>query len=119
MKLKVNDTVMVIAGKDKGKSGKIMKIDRKNSRVTVEKINMLTKHVKKTYNRPGEKITYEGSLSVSNVMAIDPKSGKPTRLSYKKLANGKKERVTQKSQVSFDNISTSTATPKTSKKKAK
>jgi large subunit ribosomal protein L24 len=118
MKFKVNDLVMVISGKDKGKSGKITKIDSKNNRVTVEKVNMRVKHVKKTYNKAGEKITFEASLSASNVMAVDPKTGKPTRIKHKKLANGKKERVTTKSNVSFDNV-TSSAAPKTTKKKAK
>lgn len=118
MKFKVNDLVMVISGKDKGKSGKITKVDRKNNRVTVEKLNLRVKHQKKTYNKAGEKITFEAPLPASNVMAIDPKSGKPTRLQYKKLANGKKERVTSKSGVSFDNV-ISSAAPKTTKKKAK
>jgi len=105
---------MVIAGKDKGKSGKITKINRKTNRVTVEKINMRIKHIKKTSGQAGEKITFEGSLSASNVMAIDPKTGKPTRIKYKALANGKKERVTSKSSVSLDNVSESAA-PKAAK----
>ena len=117
MKLKVNDQVMVITGKDKGKSGRITKVDRKNNRVTVEKVNLRVKHIKKTYNKAGEKITYEAPLSAANVMVLDPKSGKPTRVNYKKLASGKKERVATKSGNSLDNI-TDTAAPKTSKKKA-
>ena len=111
---------MVTAGKDKGKSGRITKVDRKNNRVTVEKVNMRVKHIKKTYNKVGEKITYEAPLSSSNVMVLDPKSGKPTRVSYKKLANGKKERIATKSGNSLDNIAdTAAAASKTSKKKVK
>lgn len=118
MKLKVNDQIMVIAGKDKGKSGKITKVDRKNNRVTVEKLNLRTKHIKKTHNQAGEKITFEAPISASNVMALDPKSGKPTRIVYKALINGKKERVSQKSGSSLDNVADS-STAKTTKKKAK
>ena len=116
MKFKVNDLVMVISGKEKGKSGKISKVDHKNNKVTVEKLNMRVKHVKKTFNKAGEKITFEAPLAAANVMAIDPKSGKPTRIKYKKLANGKKERLTVKSDVSFDNLTTTVKTT-TSKKK--
>lgn len=118
MKLKVNDQVMVIAGKDKGKSGKITKVDRKNNKVTVEKVNLRVKHVKKRQNQPGEKITFEAPLSASNVMVLDPKSGKPTRVQYKVLASGKKERIAVKSQSSLDNAS-STSSKATSKKKSK
>ncbi len=107
---------MVIAGKDKGKSGKIMRINRKNNRVTVEKVNMRIKHVKKSANQVGEKITFEAALSASNVMVIDPKSGKPSRIKRKLLANGKKERVSAKSGVSLDNVSESAA-PKAAKAK--
>ncbi len=104
MKLKVNDQVMVIAGKDKGKTGRITKIDHKKNRVTVEKINLRTKHIKKRQGQAGEKITYEAPLSASNVMALDPKTGKPTRIARKKLASGKKERIAVKSAVSLDNV---------------
>lgn len=118
MKLKLNDLVMVIAGKDKGKSGKITKIDHKKNRVTVEKINMRTKHIKARQNQPGEKISLEAPLSASNVMAIDPKTSKPTRIQYKELANGKKERISSKSKTSLDN-QTADAPKTTTKKKSK
>jgi len=117
MKLKLNDLVMVIAGKDKGKSGKITKLDHKNNRVTVEKVNLRTKHVKAKQNQPGEKISYEAPLSASNVMAIDPKTSKPTRIHYKVLANGKKERVSSKSKTSLDNQSAEAPATKTATKK--
>jgi large subunit ribosomal protein L24 len=117
MKLKVNDQVMVIAGKDKGKTGRVTKIDRKNNRVTVEKINLRTKHVKKRQGQAGEKITYEAPLAASNVMALDPKSGKPTRISNKKLASGKKERIAVKSGSSLDNVSVPSAKKSPAKKK--
>lgn len=118
MKLKVNDQVMVIAGKDKGKSGRITKIDHKKNRVTVEKVNLRTKHIKKRQGQTGEKISYEASLAASNVMIVDPKTGKPTRVKHKKLASGKKERLSVKSDVSLDNL-TIASPKKTAKKKDK
>lgn len=117
MKLKVNDQVMVIAGKDKGKTGQITKIDHKKNKVTVSKVNLRIKHIKKRQNQPGEKISFEAPLSASNVMVIDPKSGKPTRIKHKKLVSGKKERLSVKSESSLDNITTTVA-KKTRKKKA-
>ena len=118
MKLKLNDLVMIIAGKDKGKSGKITKIDHKNNRITVEKVNMRTKHIKAKQNQPGEKISFEAPFSASNAMVIDPKTSKPTRIQYKVLASGKKERISSKSQTSLDN-QTADAPKTTSKKKSK
>ena len=92
MKIKLNDEVLVIAGKDRGKKGKILRVFEKTGRVVVEKINMRTRHIKKTASRPGEIIHYEGPLNASNVMVLDPKTGKPTRIGYK-IENGKKVRI--------------------------
>jgi large subunit ribosomal protein L24 len=97
MKIKKEDQVIVTAGKDKGKKGKVLRIMRKANRVVVEKINMRTKHLKKTSSGPGEIIHFEAPLNASNVMVVDSKSGKPTRIGYKKLENGKKVRVAKKS----------------------
>lgn len=102
MKLKLNDKVLVIAGKDRGKTGKIIRVDHKNSRVTVEKVNIRTKHIRKTQQRAGERIQYEAPLHASNVMILDPKENKPTRIGYKRLANGKKERISKLSGTSLD-----------------
>jgi len=103
MKLKLDDKVRIIAGKDKGKSGKIIKIDRKKNRITVEKANMRIKHIKKSISNPsGDKITYEAPFSACNAMIIDPQNEKPTRIQYKMLSNGHKERIAVTSQVSLD-----------------
>lgn len=102
MKLKVNDLVQVIAGKDKGKRGKITRIDRKNDKVVVEKINMRKKHIRKSANKPGEIITFEGPIHISNVMIICPETDKPTRIGYQKTKDGKKERISKKSGASLD-----------------
>lgn len=106
MKLKTGDKVVVITGKDKGKEGKITKILRKQNKLVVEKVNMRTKHIKKTQNRAGEKITFEAAMDASNVMLICPDTGKRTRIGYRKLADGKKERFSKKSNQSIDKVTT-------------
>jgi large subunit ribosomal protein L24 len=103
MKIKVGDKVMIITGKDKGKSGHVIAVYAKQNRVKVEKLNLRIKHIKKKQGQPGEKITFEAPLNASNVMVIDPKTSKPTRIRYQKLASGKKERISTKSGLSIDN----------------
>jgi large subunit ribosomal protein L24 len=105
MKIKVNDNVLVITGKDKGKTGKVTKVYKKTNKVVVEKLNIRIKHIKKTNQRAGEKISFEAPMDASNVMIIDPKEGKPTRVGYKKLEKNKKERISRLSGTSLDNIS--------------
>jgi large subunit ribosomal protein L24 len=90
-KLKKNDLVMVISGKEKGKTGRILKLDLKKGRVVIEGVNMVKKAVRrKDQNDRGGIIEIEGSVHISNVQAID-KNGKPTRLTYK-LGGGEKVR---------------------------
>lgn len=119
MKVKLNDKVLVISGKEKGKSGKIMRIQSKNNKVVVEKLNMRTKHIKKTSTRPGEKIHFEGAMAVSNVMVLCSSCSKPTRVGYKVLENGKKERVCKKCNQSLDASIAATATKAKGTKKIK
>jgi large subunit ribosomal protein L24 len=92
MKLKVGDNVVIKTGKDKGKTGKILKIDREKTRVQVEKINLQTKFSKKTANAPGQKIQKEGFIHASNVMVLCPKTNKPTRVGKRVLKDGTRER---------------------------
>lgn len=96
MKLKVNDQIVVISGKDKGKSGKIMKVLKKSNKVTVEKINIRTKHIKKKQDKAGEKIQYEAAFNASNVMLLCPACNKKTRVGYKTAKDSKKERICKK-----------------------
>jgi|WetSurMetagenome_2_1015567.scaffolds.fasta_scaffold53037_2 large subunit ribosomal protein L24 len=117
MKLKVNDKVLIIAGKDKGKVGKITRIVHKHNRIVVENVNMRTKHIKKQPQRAGEKIVYEAPFSASNAMILDPGMNKPTRIGYKVLENGKKERISKISGVSLDNIPVEAAAEETAPKK--
>ena len=91
MKIKKGDTVKVIAGKDKDKEGKVISVDRKNGRVLVEGVNMLTKHTKPSAsNQEGGIIHQEGALDISNVMLVV--DGKATRVGFK-VEDGKKVRV--------------------------
>ncbi|MEK7085962.1 MAG: 50S ribosomal protein L24 [Patescibacteria group bacterium] len=104
MKVQLNDQVAIIAGKDKGKKGKIMKVLRKQDAVVVEKINIRTKHINKKENKPGERIKFEAPVHVSNVMLICPHCGKLTRVGYKKLTKGKKQRICKKCKEGVDKI---------------
>ncbi len=103
MKLSHGDAVIVTAGKDKGKKGTIMRVLATQNRVIVSGVNMVTKHVKKTTQEAGKKITYEVSLHASNVAILDPKTGKPTRVGYTlDKATGKKTRIAKASGVTLE-----------------
>ena len=96
--VKKDDTVFIITGKDKGKKGRILAAYPRENRVLVEGVNMVKKHTKPSQKNPqGGIISQEAPIHVSNVMLADPKSGKPTRISYKVLDNGEKVRVAKKS----------------------
>jgi len=106
MKIKVKDKVLVLAGKYKGKVGNVIRIYKKTNRVTVEKINIRTKHVKKTATRAGQIIKYEAPFDASNVMIICPNCNKAVRVrasiqekvssKKKAVSAGKKYRVCKK-----------------------
>jgi large subunit ribosomal protein L24 len=96
-KLKVNDKVQVLAGKDKGKQGKILSINFKTNRVVVEGVNIVKKAIKPNQaNQQGGIVDMEKAIHISNVAVLDPKSGKPTRVTAKKV-DGKNVRVATKS----------------------
>lgn len=96
--VKKEDTVIVITGKDKGKKGRIIAAYPRQNRVLVEGVNLVKKHQKPTQQNPqGGILDQEAPIHVSNVMLLDPKSGKPTRVGYKVLENGSKVRVAKKS----------------------
>jgi large subunit ribosomal protein L24 len=92
MKIRAGDTVYVMSGKDKGKSGTVLRVLVSKNRVVVEGINMRVRHIKKTTQGPGQRIKYEAALSVSNVAILDPKTKKPTRIGYKVDEKGRKVR---------------------------
>ncbi|MEK7126530.1 MAG: 50S ribosomal protein L24 [Patescibacteria group bacterium] len=104
MKIKVNDQIVVITGKDKGKRGKVLKAMTKQNKVVVEKINLKTKHIKKTQQKAGERIQFEAPMNASNAMVVCPHCDKKTRVGYKKLATGKKQRICKKCKETLDKI---------------
>lgn len=103
MNFKVGDKVVVIAGKDKGKEGKIIKTSKLTNKVVVEGVNMVTKHVKpNAQNEQGGIIKVEAPIHASNVMMIDPKTKKRTRIAHEIDENGKKHRISVKSKERLD-----------------
>ena len=101
MKLKTGDKVVVIAGANKGKEGKITHV--MNNKVVVEGINMCKKHLKpKNNNGTGEIVEVERPIHVSNVMLVDPKTKKPTKVKIDFDKNGKKIRISKKSNEKID-----------------
>ena len=97
MRVKKGDTVVVIAGKDKGKKGTVVKVMPKTNRVLVEGVNVITKHQKPTAMNPqGGIINKEAPIHISNVMPVDPETGKGTRVRFE-VKDGKKVRVSVKS----------------------
>ena len=106
MLLRVNDTVQVIVGRDRGQTGKILKVDREKNRVTVEGVNKGYKHVRKSQRNPqGGRLHREMPIDASNVMFVEEATGKPTRLGVRYLADGSKERYSKKSGKSVGVIS--------------
>src|SRR5437667_5945514 len=93
-RIRKGDTVVVIAGKEKGSRGKVLRILSKKNRVVIERIAMIKRHTKPTQQNPqGGIIEKEGSVHLSNVMPLDPGSDKPTRVKVKKADGGKSFRV--------------------------
>ena len=97
VRLKKDDEVIVIAGKDKGKTGKINRVVRKSDRVFVEGVNVVSRHTKPSLqNQDGGIVDKPMSIHISNVALIDPKSKKPTRVGFK-IEGGKKVRFAKDS----------------------
>ena len=97
MNFKVGDKVVVISGKDKGKEGLITKTLRAENRGVVEGVNVVKKHVKPNGQAAGSIVEMEAPIHASNVMHIDPKTNKRTRIGHTVDKNGKKVRVAKKS----------------------
>ena len=97
LKIRKGDTVKVIAGNDKGKSGKVLEIDSVKNRAVVEGVRMITKHTKPSAASPEGGIqNTEASINISNLMVIDPASGDPTRVGRKLNDSGKLQRYGKK-----------------------
>lgn len=102
MNFKTGDKVRVISGKDKGKEGKITHVLRKENRVVIEGVNIVKKHVKGNGQTPGSITDVEAPINASNVMILDPKTNKPTRIGHIINKDGKKIRIAKKSNSSLD-----------------
>ncbi len=92
------DTVMVIAGDDKGKTGDVLRVDTKRDKVLVQGVNRVFRHLRPSREHPqGGRIQKEMPINISNVLPVDPKTGQPTRVSFRVNADGSKERIASKS----------------------
>jgi large subunit ribosomal protein L24 len=96
-KIKKGDKVVVLAGRDKGKSGEVIEIRPKENRALVRGVNMVRRHQRQSATQEGGIISKEGPIHLSNIAIEDPKDGKATRVGFKILADGKKVRVAKRS----------------------
>jgi large subunit ribosomal protein L24 len=96
-KIKKGDKVVVITGRDKGRSGEVLRVLREENRVLVQGVNMVKRHTKPGAGQAGGIVEKEAAIHVSNVAHIDPKSNKPTRVGYKVLGDGRKVRFAKRS----------------------
>jgi large subunit ribosomal protein L24 len=108
-RIRRDDEVIVISGKDRGKRGKVLRVEPKRERVFVEGLNIVKRHQRPTQTAAGQQaggvIEREGPIHVSNVMLVDPKDGKPTRIGFKFIGEGedrKKVRVAKRSGAEID-----------------
>lgn len=97
LKIRKGDRVIVLAGKDKGKSGEVLRVLPKEERALVQGVNMARRHQRQTASQEGGIISKEMPIHVSNLSLRDPKDGKPTRVGYKLLQDGKKVRFAKRS----------------------
>ena len=96
--IKKGDTVIVLAGEDKGKTGKVLKVEREKMRAIVEGVNIVTKSAKPSAKNPqGGFIKVEAPIHISNLSLVDPKSGEATRIAIKVKEDGTKVRIAKKS----------------------
>jgi large subunit ribosomal protein L24 len=96
-KIKKGDKVVVLAGRDKGKSGEVTLVNPTARRAIVQGVNMVKRHTRQTAQTEGGIISKEASIDLSNLAIADPKTGKPTRVGFKTLDDGRKVRVAKRS----------------------
>jgi large subunit ribosomal protein L24 len=105
MKIRTDDNVIVISGKDSGKTGKVIRTDPKKERVYVEGLNMVKRHQRPVPGRPNMQvgvIEREGPIHISNVAIVDPKEHKPTRVGMTRNEQGQRVRVARRSGTELD-----------------
>jgi len=101
-KIKKGDTVVVVAGRDKGRTGEVIEMRPAEARALVRGVNMVKRHQKQSTTQEGGIISKEAPVHLSNIALADPKDGKPTRVGFKVLSGGKKVRVAKRSGVEID-----------------
>jgi large subunit ribosomal protein L24 len=101
-KIRKGDKVVVLTGRDKGRSGEVIEVRPSESRALVRGVNMVKRHQKQTPQREGGIISKEAPIHLSNIAIADPKSGKPTRVGFKIMNDGRKVRVAKRSGVEID-----------------
>ena len=97
LKIRKGDTVVVLCGRDKGKTGEVIKVRPKDQRVVVRGVNMIKRHTRPSQTSPGGVLEREAALHISNLAIADPKDGKPTRVGYRFLEDGRKVRFAKRS----------------------
>ena len=95
-KVRKGDTVAVTSGREKGKTGEILRVDRGRRRVVVQGVNMVKRHTRPSPTTPGGILEKEAPLDVSNVALLDPEDGKPTRVGFRRLEDGRKVRYSKR-----------------------
>jgi large subunit ribosomal protein L24 len=101
-KIRKGDQVIVLTGRDKGRIGEVVAVQVAAGRALVRGINMVKRHQKQSPSEEGGIVSKEGSIHLSNLALADPKDGKPTRVGFKILADGKKVRVAKRSGAEID-----------------
>lgn len=101
-KIKKGDRVVVLTGRDKGKSGEVLHVIPKQNRVIVQGVNVVKRHQKPSMQSPGGIDEKEASIHVSNVAVADPKDDKPTRVGFRTLNDGRKVRLARRSGETID-----------------
>ena len=101
-KIKKGDRVIVLAGKDKGRTGEVIEVNPKENRALVRGVNLVRKHQRQTANQEGGIISKEASIHISNLAMVDPKDDKPTRVGFKTLNDGRKVRIAKRSGETID-----------------
>jgi large subunit ribosomal protein L24 len=97
LKIKKGDHVIVLAGRDKGKHGEVIEVRPKENRALVRGVNMVRRHQRQTASQEAGIMSKEGPIQLSNLAIEDPKDGKPSRVGFKILADGKKVRFAKRS----------------------
>lgn len=100
-KIRKGDKVVVLAGKDKGRTGEVLKVMPKDDKAVVRGINVVRRHQRQTQNQEGGIISIDAPIHLSNLALADPKDGKPTRVGFE-IKDGKKVRVAKRSGVEID-----------------